>query len=215
MSSDQNSSFVVSYIFLRRAVGVIGIALPIVLALGNIIIFSGSGILQSVSAYYYTGMRDTMVGFLFSIAIFLLAYRGLSWIDELAGKIGCFFAVGVALFPTSPPPPPVPTPLQENISTAHFAFAAGMFLTLAFFSLFLFTKTDPNKEPTPEKKERNVIYIVCGLVMLGAIGLIGLKELIGSAAINALNPTYWLEAVAVIAFGVSWLIKGETLFRDK
>ena len=51
--------------------------------------------------------------------------------------------------------------------------------------------------------------------MLAAIGLIGLKDLINSPAINALNPTYWLEFVAVIAFGVSWLIKGETLFADK
>ena len=30
----------------------------------------------------------------------------------------------------------------------------------------------------------------------------------------ALAPVYWLEAIAVVAFGISWLIKGEFILAD-
>jgi len=29
------------------------------------------------------------------------------------------------------------------------------------------------------------------------------------------NPVFWLEAAALVAFGVSWLVKGEALLADK
>jgi len=28
-------------------------------------------------------------------------------------------------------------------------------------------------------------------------------------------PIFWLEGIAVIAFGVSWLTKGEAILKDK
>jgi len=216
MSSDQHPPYVVSYIFLRRSVGVMGIALPLVLWLGDLIL-SGTALRVSFSAYYYSGMRDVMTGFLFSIAIFLLAYRGIDWKDEVAAKTACAFAVGVALLPTAPPNP---TPGQEWISFFHFMFAGGMFLTLAIFSHCLFTRLEPGKTLTDKKKKRNQFYRICGWVMVASIALIALKEalikaeVVTDAAMNSWRPTFLFELLAVVAFGASWLIKGETLFRD-
>ena len=56
-----SSCLVVSYLTLRKAVGAISVALPFVLAVGNRIL-GGPGIQSSISAYYYTGMRDVFVG---------------------------------------------------------------------------------------------------------------------------------------------------------
>jgi uncharacterized membrane protein len=33
--------------------------------------------------------------------------------------------------------------------------------------------------------------------------------------LQALNPVFWLESIAVVAFGVSWLVKGEAILKDK
>jgi uncharacterized membrane protein len=33
--------------------------------------------------------------------------------------------------------------------------------------------------------------------------------------IAAINPVLILESVALLAFGISWLVKGHTLFKDK
>jgi len=35
------------------------------------------------------------------------------------------------------------------------------------------------------------------------------------AALADLTPVFWLEAVADVAFGVSWLVKGEAILADE
>jgi hypothetical protein len=35
-----------------------------------------------------------------------------------------------------------------------------------------------------------------------------------TAPIRTLNPVFWLEAIAIVAFGVSWLVKGEAILGD-
>ena len=92
---------VLSYLDLRKAVGIIGFALPFVLAFGKILL-QGSGIQSSISGYYYTDMRNVFVGSLCAIGVFLMSTRGYDRKDEIAGILACVFAVGVALFPTTP-----------------------------------------------------------------------------------------------------------------
>ena len=30
-----------------------------------------------------------------------------------------------------------------------------------------------------------------------------------------LNPVFWLESLAIVAFGVSWFVKGEAILKDE
>src|SRR6185436_15068240 len=110
---------------------VIGMALPFVLVFGKFVI-QGGGIQSSMSSYYYTIMRDVFVGSLCAIGVFLGAYRGYAKIDSIAGNFACVFALGTALFPTSPENA---SALQINIGNLHVFFAASLFLTLSFFAL--------------------------------------------------------------------------------
>lgn len=205
---------VVSYLTLRKAIGIIGTGLPFVLSLGAWLIFQ-RGIQDSISAYYYTGMRNVLVGALCSIGVFLLSYKGYEHADDIAGNLGCIFAVGVALFPTTPANAPSST--ERIVGTFHLIFAASFFLTLIYFSLFQFTKTNPNKRPTRRKKQRNNVYRACGYTMAGCILLICIYLLLPSAteaSLDGYKPLYWLETISILAFGVSWLTKGEALLRD-
>ena len=203
-------SLVVSYLLLRKAVGYLGIALPFVLAFGGMLLY-GSGLQRSISSYYYTGMRDVFVGILCAIAVFLMSYKGYERNDDLAGDLACIFAVGVALFPIAPD---VDASFQATlVGSLHHLFATSFFLTLAYFSLVLFTKTDPTTPPTRNKLKRNVVYKVCGSAILVAIVLIVVVARV--AAAKTLNPVFWLESIAVVAFGVSWLTKGEAILKDE
>jgi hypothetical protein len=194
----------VSYLTLRRAIGVLGVSLPVVLALWAFALCGCLEIQPSISDYYSLRTRDAFVGILFAIAWFLFAYRGFDRRDDMAGNLACLFALGVALFPNSG------TSLEKVL---HFGSALAMFLVLAYFSLFLFTKSGGS--PTPEKRIRNRIYKVCGVTMLVCIAFIGLYYwLLEDTSIAALEPVFWLESLALWAFGISWFIKGETLFRD-
>ena len=207
-----DSSLVVSYLVLRRAIGIIGTALPFVLVIGKRLL-AGPGLPPSMSAYYYTNMRDVFVGSLCAIGVFLLSYRGYERTDDLAGDLACAFAIGVALFPTRPESSV--THRDAVVGAVHYAFAAALFFTFAFFSLHLFRKTDRPTSMTRRKRHRNLVYTVCGYTILLCIALLGVNALfLGGTAVERLDPVFWLEGLAVVSFGVSWLTKGESLLRD-
>jgi len=202
---------VISYLGLRKAVGIIGLALPFVLVFGKILL-DGPGLQASMSAYYYTGMRDVFVGSMCAIAIFMISYHGYERKDDIAGDLACLFALGLALFPAAPETGA--TPRQEIIGALHHVFAAGFFLTLAYFSLALFRKTAAR--PTRRKLQRNVVYTYCGYIILACIALVMLSAFLPvDSALRRLNPVFWLEAIAVVAFGVSWFTKGEAILKDE
>lgn len=196
-----------SYLALRRAVGWIGILLPFALMLGVVIIFRGQALQDSISHYYYTGMRDVLVGSLCAIALFMFFYCGYDKHDNWAGNLAGIFALGVAWFPTTEGSP------IDTIGMIHFAFAALLFLTLAYFSLVLFTKSGP--KPTPRKILRNRIYVVCGVVMLLCLVGIAVYKLFLTHVGFLCRFVYWAETIALVAFGVSWLTKGGTLYPDR
>ena len=205
---------VIAYKKLRKAIGVLGTALPFVLAAGGLILFS-TGIQSSLSAYYHTDIGDVFVGTLCAIGVFFYAYRGYTGElgnDDQVGNLAGIFAIGVALFPTDKTYVPT-TP----IGIAHVVFAALFLLTLAYFSLFLFTKTDQD-DPHPPKLRRNTVYRVAGYVIIASLVLIGVLALLPEATQQALSPwklVFLFESAAVVAFGISWLTKGQMILRDE
>lgn len=202
-SKDPDQNLVISYLTLRRLVGALGMALPIVVMVWGFTICGCTHILPSISDYYALRTRDALVGILFSIACFLYTYRGFDD-DDRYGNLAAIFAVAVALFPNSG------TPVER---TVHFTSAAGLLLVLAYFSLKIFTKSSGH--PTTQKLIRNRVYTVCGVLILVCVLLIGLYKSFGEASeLALLRPVFWLETIALWSFGFSWFVKGETLWRD-
>jgi len=207
-TNDKFSRHTYSYLALRKAVGWIGISLPFVLMLGVLIIFKGELIQHSISHYYYTGMGRVFVGALCAVGLFMFFYSGFNKWDDWAGNIAGFFAICVAWFPTTEFGP------STAIGIFHFVSAALFFLTLAAFSIFLFTKTKKGETPTPQKLKRNKIYRICGYVMIAClIAIVVYVNFIEGE--NGSSFVFWAETLALIAFGVSWLTKGEALYADK
>ena len=227
--------FVMAFFNLRRAVGWIGILLPPVLLLVTSLREPLFGIQNSISHYYYTGSRSILVGALCAVAFFLLAYPGYtrrdSWMCNLAG----FCAIMIAFFPTpdfalDPAIPdtlaapmvrgivPANDQLRDSVNLyVHYGSAFTFFLILALLAIFEFTKSDTSEDQQTElKKSRNRIYRICGIVMLICLVLIAACVLIPrlETALDGLHPVLWLETVALLAFGFSWLIKGEMFLRD-
>ena len=203
--TDDEPRDLVSYWTLRKAVGVLGAALPLLLVVGCFLLGGCEGLEDSISDYYGTGVRDVFVGILFAIAWFMFAYRGYDSGDDFYGDLACVFALGVALFPT--------TSGSAFIRAVHFVSASGLFLVLSYFSLKLFTKG--NEPFTAEKKKRNKLYRACGVIMLVCIGTIPLYYLLlRDSALAGLKPVFWLQSLALAAFGVSWLTKGEMILAD-
>jgi putative copper export protein len=211
---EKNTTLVFSYLTLRKVIGLLGLALPFVLSFGAFVVFRQE-LQSSISYYYWTGMRDVFVGTLFAIGFFLLSYQGYERADNIAGNLACLFAVGVALFPTMQSDGAAGLP--RFLSIVHFVCAAAFFGTLIYFCLVLFTKTKKRGRPTRQKVMRNRIYRGCGYLMAACILLTFVFFLVQPvyAVLAPYSPVYWLEAIAIIAFGVSWLVKGEAILKDE
>jgi Ni/Fe-hydrogenase subunit HybB-like protein len=207
------NTLIVSFLTLRKVIGLLALSFPFVLYFGAVILFD-TGMQRALSNYYYTGMRDVFVGTLCVIGFFLLSYKGYERRDGLAGNIACVFALGIAFFPVAPVG--LMMPLDRFNDTIHTISTAGFFAALIYFCLCLFTRTNPDGKRTKQKKQRDRVYKICGYTMAACVLLIALYlYVIGEETfLKQYSPAFWLESIAIIAFGVSWLTKGEAILRD-
>ncbi|RKR84399.1 hypothetical protein BDD43_4634 [Mucilaginibacter gracilis] len=206
---------VISYRVIRRSIGFLGILLPFGLVAMAYLL--GCRQLQpSISHYYYTMAGSLLVGVLCAVGLFLISYKGFSPLDDFATNFAGICAFGVAFLPTENSDGSVCAlfkyPDSGLRSGLHYGSASLLFLTLAFISFFLFTRSKGEK--TKEKYTRNVIYRVCAVLMLLFIVMVPICS-------KWIDPndkhqlTFYLEAGALISFGTSWLVKGEMVLKDK
>jgi hypothetical protein len=199
--------YVLSYMDLRKAVGIIAFALPIVLLIGKPLV-DGAGMPGSISAYYYTGMRSYFVGSLCALAVFLFCYRYAPR-DNYLSTFASIVALGVVFFPT--------TPSGEDTTWTgriHLVCAISFFLTLAYFAYFIFTLPPlPAEQREPRKRLRNKIYKICGLIIVVCLVLAWLSDLVLSASVrDHIHQLFWLESIAIWVFSFSWMVKGDLIW---
>jgi hypothetical protein len=222
---------VVSYLSVRRAVGVTGLLLPLLLWPGAWLVF-GVPVQDNMSAYYHTPARDVFVGALFTMGVFLYCYRGHDWVENWSANVGSVSALGLALFPLDAGKDPLEA--QSWVGYLHMAFGAALFLTLAFYSLVHFpsyhlpdwrwtrwlrerSQAASAEELEPHELERNLIYWASGLVILTSMAAMGAYLVMPAwlkAYFNAYHFLFWMEWIALWAFAMAWLTKGRAIVAD-
>jgi hypothetical protein len=161
------------------------------------------------------------------------------WITNIAGfcAIGVAFfptkrSVCAAHAPTCAPPSVTQLSAgQQAVGDIHLAFATVTFIALGLMAL-RFAKSAPTPggqdlmsrilhglglaktgdgQRSPRKQARDAIYRACGFTILSCVALAALSNLL-PASVKAGWPLLFIfEALAVLAFGVSWFVKGQTL----
>jgi hypothetical protein len=217
-------AILISFLQLRRAIGWCGIGLPIFLFLAFTFQYPHCSLPPSISHFYYTGLGTYFTGTLFAVAIFLFHYRMPEKTDRLAAQIAAVAALVVACCPTNPYCNSCITCIQIEwiphpiVTKLHYGAALVFFLVLAFFCICLFTKTHAHLPETPQKIIRNRLYTICGYTILICMGLLALQEwwwfVQSIPLIKGSSTTFIAESIALLAFGISWLVKGETLWKD-
>ena len=222
---------------LRRIVGGLGMLLPVLLWFWILVKHSEPSPLPSISHYHFTSAAGLFAIVLGLIGIFLIVYRYENYrTDHIVSTIAGIAALGVVLIPTGnlsdyteyQGNSIVITRISESREGWHYAFAGVFLMSLTFMSYYLFTKS--NKEAgkrSANKVIRNRIFRTCAAVMLLALIVIISNPIADmdyfkhSATISnwpkyyeELKLTFYMETIAVLAFGFSWLIKGKTLFAE-
>jgi hypothetical protein len=192
---------------LRLVIGIIGIALPIVLPLGNSVISAHLGLLASLSGSYYTHMRNVFVGGLCAIGVILVCYRH-NRREDVWSSVAGVFAVVVAMCPMEPPASVVAhaSTTQKVLGGIHILAATVVFAALALFCVRLFRDASE-----PDGPLRRRIYLVCGIVIALSILGIVVSGLVHFSGAGGLTPVFAGESLSVFAFGAAWFVKSDAI----
>ena len=209
-SGDDKEDLIISYLGHRKSVGTIGVLLPIALMIATIT-NADIDLKCSISHFYYTDARPIFVGSLMIIGAFLGSYRGYppqkgEWVsDRQLALTAALGAIVTALIPTDNV---MPNALHCEATRTAFGWihliSAALFLSvIGGMTFFKFSRSDTHRH----------IYRLCGGIIFAALGLIGCI-MIFNLDTKPWMPhawLFWLETIAVWAFGVSWLVKGKLL----
>jgi uncharacterized membrane protein len=109
--------------------------------------------------------------------------------------------------------PDVNLGIEGHPNLLHFGSATGFFVLLALMSIFQFTKSDRDSDGKMVWTGDNLIFVGCGGVMI--LALLALVPYVLSDRITETLAPYKymfiLETIGVLAFAVSWLVKGKQL----
>lgn len=222
---EKQNTLVISYLTLRKTIGWLGILLPFTLIAGNYFIGSCHIILGSISQYYFSATGDIFVAILCAVGLFLICYRGYTknpqgktdYTDQVVSTFAGICAILAALVSTNCRTEEWCTSCHlENSALRnklHYIFAGLFFAALAYISIFRFTISKHNKSRRTERKQtRNKIYRTCGILIVLFVSLTPFEDFLKS--INVPKPVLLLEVFTLIAFGTSWLVKGEFILED-
>lgn len=225
-----------AYSLLQLVIGILAIALPVVVTVGDWLFEDRSWLTfrGSISAYYYARTGGWLVGTLSVTGFFFLSYKH-RWsptekTDFISTKVAALAAVGVALFPTTSEGSP-----GNVVGSVHYFAALILFGILAFLVIHSFTKARGHADQgwrkelrrlwgdTAEVKatmaegklKRNRLYRYSGFAMVAT--------LIGSLMYSLADsrwpssgflflPDFWFffaESFVIVLFGFIWLLKSQ------
>lgn len=99
----------------------------------------------------------------------------------------------------------------------HMYGAGAVFVFLGIYCLFVMTRVVKGRHRRngalrASKRNRNRLYRICGSVILACVAVLALKGPIlgetGMVTWNWYNLTFYVEALALLAFAVAWFAKG-------
>lgn len=212
MQHVSSDPYTMTYFNLRTALGLIAAAFPLVLVMGGYV--TEGQILPSISDYYFSSMRDFVVGALVAIGIFFMGYQG----DQSDGRVSLNSfsaggaAIGLALFPNKPHAMGIETlvhaVMDDRIAVVLHFTSSVVFLTA--LTVFCLSRFQAGATPAQAR-----LYQRCGLAIITA-GVVATYASFMRAfdwfgarfLIEEMNVIFWLEAAGIWAFCLAWLVKG-------
>lgn len=194
-----------TYFGLRWGMVAIAFAFPIVIAAGGYFVFN-SGLLGSLSAYYYTGMRDLFVGLLVAIGVCLYLYQGFSKSENRALNLAGIFVVGVAMIPTEASCGDNCTPV-----TTHRVVALLFFLCIAYVAIFKGPETLSLISDEATRKKYRRTYKTLGTIMIISPAVALISSLALEFSTGKKLVVVFAEWLAVWIFAAYWFFKSREL----
>lgn len=194
-----------AYLRIRNFLGILGCLLP-TLCVGGAALSPNTiypDWWTSISITYYSS--PVLIAVLTSVGFMLITYRGYNTWDTIVNSTAGVCALCVVCFPTEASWLDMSTevglfwlPIRVT-RLVHYSTAFILFLLLAINSICLFARG--------RNKKKNMIYKVCGYVILLFLLIFGINQVF----IGNKGMVIVYESIMLVAFGVSWIVKGHML----
>jgi len=215
--------FVKTYRILRRGIGLLAIALPLILAIGGYVVHR-LPLQDSISAYYHAFvptsqppglldvagngvMRNWFVGILWAIGVFLYLYRGFGRRENIALNIGGLLLVVVAMFPmdwtcgSSCP----------KVSV-HGVAAILFFLAIGYVCIFRSGDTLGLIKNPGDREFYRRWYRIIGIIMWVFPLVVAVLEFFKLRPFGT-RTIFFVEVAGIWTFSAYWLLKNRELSR--
>lgn len=216
-----------SYFLMRLIIGILGVALPILLIVGDAVLlrtnFSDILARGSLSAYYHSSMRDVFVIIMAMTGLLLFTYKSTERTHEnIYSYIAGFAALIVALIPTHIPDDGSATLTgvqhfltEQRAAIIHYV-AAATFVTFLGFICSGFSARErkaallPNISDEERRKyaKWSFIHAFATLVIFVSIAFIVLTQWL---RIWDSHSILHGETIIALAFGTSWILKSASM----
>jgi hypothetical protein len=196
-----------SYTALRRGIGLLAVALPLILSILGIVL-ARVALQESISAYYHAGagaMRNWFVGILWAIGVFLLLYRGFTQRENIALDMAGILLIVVAMVPME-------WDCGDSCQkvSVHGVSAISFFLMIGYVCIFRSSDTLHLVKDSARRHCYRKLYRFLGHAMWVFPTIVGVLLFLGA---NPLGPytIFILETVAIWVFAAYWLIKSREI----
>ena len=214
--------YVRSFLVERLIIGGLSVVLPFALVFLDWGAFSERPLPRdSLSAYYYSGMREWFVLSLGTTGFFLIAYKITeSNLDNSLSILGGFCAILIPFYPTGRTPEEklagVPLNSLQNllgektVQYVHFA-ASGVFIISLGVICVLFGRREGVRKShgnhLPQSFWRLFHFACAGMIAVAGVWILLTQKIV--------DGPYWSllagETACALAFGASWFAKGAEL----
>jgi hypothetical protein len=195
-----------TYRTLRWGLPVLGLALPWLLWIGGRI--AGLHLQGSMSAYYFTPMRDEFVGVLVAVGALLVLYRGYTELENWALNFGGVFLAGVAFFHMNPPG----CGAACSSVNPHGVLALLFFACIAYVCIFRASDTlGLMVDATRAKRFKRAYRILGALMILSPVIAVILRYTLQAPTGGERSLIFFVEATGVYVFAVYWMVKSREI----
>lgn len=224
-ANSEAGRYIRSFLIVRLMIGALGVGWPLLLVVLDKWFYDGHPGSRfprdSLSVYYYSGMREGFTVILGVIAFFLFAYKLTERnLDNTLSVIAGLAGMTIPFFPTGRPgditPAPSLNPLQSAIGEdwtrwVHFG-ASAVFIAALGGVCVLFGRREGERQQhgnrLPSRFWRGYHFLCAAAIGVAALWIVATT--VGKHTL--IDGPYWSlllgEWVATWAFGFSWFAKG-------
>jgi hypothetical protein len=190
-----------SYFRFRIGIGLLALLLtPVLWLVGEV--FLDVELQDSLSDYYNADplLRDLFVGVLFAVGVFLILYKGFTWLEDWALTFAGIAAVAVALLPVGK-------------SDWHGVAAIVFFVCSGY--VVMFRSSDTLTKELMANHENRKYWVLTYQALNGLTLLLIAIVTIAGLRSDRSKLTLLLEAIAITTFALYWILKSVEIERSK